>query len=259
MSADRHLGEWVSGLLDGALSGAERDRALAHLARCPQCRDEVDAVRQLKAALRDCPPPPPGLLDRLREAPPRIVRAADAATESLPVVDGGTSPAALTPTGLTPTGSRPGRLYRTNRRAGRLARPQWRRARVTLIAGGDAPRAAQGVAAAAGVPRSGTATGAARGERTRPGRRRSPALSAGQPRRHRHLRSVVGGAAVAAVVCVLGVALVVPHRGADPVVVPPVGRFAAEHDATTGGLPVTSPGLRVSQVGISEGLGAATP
>jgi len=47
-----HLGEQISALVDGELTGAERDRANAHLAACAQCRDEAAAVRQLKRALR---------------------------------------------------------------------------------------------------------------------------------------------------------------------------------------------------------------
>jgi anti-sigma factor RsiW len=47
-----HLGEQISALADGELTGAELDRANAHLAACGRCRDEAAAVRQLKRALR---------------------------------------------------------------------------------------------------------------------------------------------------------------------------------------------------------------
>jgi len=47
-----HLGEQISALVDGELTGAELDRANAHLAACVRCRDEAAAVRQLKRALR---------------------------------------------------------------------------------------------------------------------------------------------------------------------------------------------------------------
>jgi anti-sigma factor RsiW len=47
-----HLGEQISALVDGELTGAELDRANAHLAACARCRDEAAAVRQLKRALR---------------------------------------------------------------------------------------------------------------------------------------------------------------------------------------------------------------
>jgi anti-sigma factor RsiW len=51
-----HLGDRLSALVDGELSGAERDRAHAHLAGCEQCRSEAAELRALKQKLR-------GLLD----------------------------------------------------------------------------------------------------------------------------------------------------------------------------------------------------
>ncbi|SDQ45225.1 anti-sigma factor family protein [Thermostaphylospora chromogena] len=48
----RHLGERVSALVDGELSHSERERALAHLTFCADCRAEVEAVRALKNRLR---------------------------------------------------------------------------------------------------------------------------------------------------------------------------------------------------------------
>jgi anti-sigma factor RsiW len=47
-----HLGDLLSALVDGELSGTDRDRASAHLARCEQCRDEAAALRELKGELR---------------------------------------------------------------------------------------------------------------------------------------------------------------------------------------------------------------
>jgi hypothetical protein len=43
-----HLGQRLSALIDEELDGAERDRALSHLARCESCRAEVSALRVLK-------------------------------------------------------------------------------------------------------------------------------------------------------------------------------------------------------------------
>jgi anti-sigma factor RsiW len=43
-----HLGQRLSGLIDGELDGDERDRVLGHLARCGWCRDEAAALRTLK-------------------------------------------------------------------------------------------------------------------------------------------------------------------------------------------------------------------
>jgi anti-sigma factor RsiW len=47
-----HLGERITALVDGELGHNERDRALAHLAACEQCRAEADAQRRLKQRLR---------------------------------------------------------------------------------------------------------------------------------------------------------------------------------------------------------------
>ena len=43
-----HLGQRISALIDGELSDSERDRVLAHLAGCDECRQEAVALRALK-------------------------------------------------------------------------------------------------------------------------------------------------------------------------------------------------------------------
>jgi anti-sigma factor RsiW len=47
-----HLGDRLSALVDGELTGAELDRAHAHLAGCEQCRTEAAELRALKRKLR---------------------------------------------------------------------------------------------------------------------------------------------------------------------------------------------------------------
>lgn len=47
-----HLGERVSALVDGELNHHERERALAHLTFCADCRAEVESMRALKSRLR---------------------------------------------------------------------------------------------------------------------------------------------------------------------------------------------------------------
>lgn len=47
-----HLGELLSALVDGELSGGELDRANAHVAACGACRVEANALRRLKYELR---------------------------------------------------------------------------------------------------------------------------------------------------------------------------------------------------------------
>ena len=46
-----HLGEQISALIDGELTGAELDRANAHLAGCERCRAEAAWERQIKRAV----------------------------------------------------------------------------------------------------------------------------------------------------------------------------------------------------------------
>ncbi|MER7174942.1 SAV_2336 N-terminal domain-related protein [Streptomyces mesophilus] len=53
---DQHLGDQLAALLDGELNHAARERVLAHLATCAQCRAEVDAQRRLKATLTGAAP-----------------------------------------------------------------------------------------------------------------------------------------------------------------------------------------------------------
>ncbi|TYB56758.1 anti-sigma factor [Nonomuraea sp. PA05] len=52
-----HLGERVSALVDGELNHTERERALAHLTFCADCRREVESVRALKTRLRSLETP----------------------------------------------------------------------------------------------------------------------------------------------------------------------------------------------------------
>ncbi|NRQ35594.1 anti-sigma factor [Nonomuraea sp. NN258] len=68
-----HLGERVSALVDGELNHTERDRALAHLTFCADCRREVESMRALKSRLRslDGPAMPADLtMSLLRMAEP---------------------------------------------------------------------------------------------------------------------------------------------------------------------------------------------
>jgi anti-sigma factor RsiW len=76
-----HLGERASALIDGELGHRERERALAHLTFCADCRREVEQMRALKSRLRslDAPPVPVDLtmsLLRMSEPggplPPRV-------------------------------------------------------------------------------------------------------------------------------------------------------------------------------------------
>jgi anti-sigma factor RsiW len=66
-----HLGDRLSAFIDGELGHSDRERVLAHLTRCLECRGVVDAERQLKARLSglDAPQPSSALLAKLRDLP----------------------------------------------------------------------------------------------------------------------------------------------------------------------------------------------
>ncbi|MDQ6875161.1 MAG: zf-HC2 domain-containing protein [Actinomycetota bacterium] len=67
---DGHLNDLVAALVDGALDGPARDRALAHIAGCSACRADVDAQRQVKDRLSRLsgPEPPARVVERLQAA-----------------------------------------------------------------------------------------------------------------------------------------------------------------------------------------------
>jgi anti-sigma factor RsiW len=54
-----HLGTRLGALVDGELAHDDRDRALAHLAGCAQCRTLVESERALKGNLGAMPMPEP--------------------------------------------------------------------------------------------------------------------------------------------------------------------------------------------------------
>ncbi|MCB2223974.1 MAG: zf-HC2 domain-containing protein [Actinobacteria bacterium] len=59
-----HPGDLLSALLDGELTAAERRDVHTHLESCARCRDEYEAVRATRDAVRELPllDLPPGLL-----------------------------------------------------------------------------------------------------------------------------------------------------------------------------------------------------
>jgi hypothetical protein len=54
-----HLGDRIAALVDGELSHDVRDRTMAHLAGCPECRAEVEVERQAKSLLAGLDTPLP--------------------------------------------------------------------------------------------------------------------------------------------------------------------------------------------------------
>ncbi|MFF5363518.1 zf-HC2 domain-containing protein [Streptomyces scabiei] len=70
-SAEQHLGDRLSALVDGELGHEARDRVLAHLATCGKCKTEADEQRRLKNVFAEAAPPPPSesFLARLQMLP----------------------------------------------------------------------------------------------------------------------------------------------------------------------------------------------
>ncbi len=62
-----HLGDILSGLLDGELTPAEEAAARSHLDRCAECTAELDAVEGVRLTVRSLPPveAPFGFFERM--------------------------------------------------------------------------------------------------------------------------------------------------------------------------------------------------
>ena len=63
---DGHLGDGLSALLDGELTGPATEAARVHLAACPACSEELAVVAQARSWLRSLPPvePPAAFYER---------------------------------------------------------------------------------------------------------------------------------------------------------------------------------------------------
>lgn len=68
---EHHLGDRLSAFVDGELTDDSRDRVLAHLATCPQCKTAADEQRRLKSvvAASELPAISAGLMARLQGLP----------------------------------------------------------------------------------------------------------------------------------------------------------------------------------------------
>jgi hypothetical protein len=120
-----HLGDRISALVDGQLGHQDRDRALAHVAHCADCRAELEAQRDVKHLLAAARAPRPDA-------------ATLAALHALAAPGGPVPPRARTmPRGpLVPDLPPPGRGQRAGRRDGRRdsRRPGQRAARRARLA-----------------------------------------------------------------------------------------------------------------------------
>lgn len=62
----QHLGSALNAFVDGELDAHREGEVLAHLAWCPECSAQADALRSFKSTLRQCDPSlPSDLSDRL--------------------------------------------------------------------------------------------------------------------------------------------------------------------------------------------------
>lgn len=76
-----HLGSWLSALVDGQLPPDETERALAHVAACPQCADELAAARAARRALSTAAAEP---LEPTPDLTARLLSLAPAGAPALP-------------------------------------------------------------------------------------------------------------------------------------------------------------------------------
>jgi hypothetical protein len=228
-----HLGERLTALVDGELGHDERDRALAHLATCRQCRSEAEELRRLKSQLRS-----------LRSAVPAsefLLRLSGLADVQEPVGLG--DPSSLgDPSDPSDPSSRSS-LTEPNHLS-RPSSPSEPSGPGRPVAGND-PRGPFDPMPAASLARSGLA-GPPASTRTRTDRRgRRPAAggrpwgrAAAGPKGFRG-RYLVAGAATLAV---LGVGAASFTAGAEPDRLPQVSpaleRFAMEHALTVNEIPV---------------------
>lgn len=69
--AEQHLGDRLAAFVDGELAGDSRDRVVAHLATCPQCKAAAAEQRRLKSVIAgsDLPAISAALLARLQGLP----------------------------------------------------------------------------------------------------------------------------------------------------------------------------------------------
>ena len=203
----------ISALVDGELSGAELDRANAHLAACERCRAEAAELRQLKRDLRALAIP---LFDLISEEAGGLaeVGADEALTRRLLAMAG-------------PGGPVPSR---------RLRREQHRRDRSRSERSGSGPARGRGAGGARGGGASGRqrAVGAPYSVRPRQFR--------GAPRRHG--RYVLWSAVSLVVVGIGAAAFGMGGGGAAepaPRITPQLEMFSIEHAINSGDVPFPDP------------------
>jgi hypothetical protein len=222
-----HLGDLLSALVDGELSGTELDRANAHLAACGLCQAEASSLRDLKQQLRalagGCQAD--AITRRLLAMPDALaVPAAEGPVAGATGTDG-TGTGRFGTGGAGTDGADTAGLLGGGAVAGRS------------VAGG--PLAGGGVVARPLSPWAGT-----------PRRRGTPAVRrgrAGGPGGSRHERRrgryVLWGTVSLVVAGIGGAAFGIggSSGGSQPRISPPVEVFDVEHALTSGDVPFPSP------------------
>lgn len=51
VSMDQHMGEWLSGFVDGELTQQQRQRVTLHCEQCDQCRDDLAELKSLRTRI----------------------------------------------------------------------------------------------------------------------------------------------------------------------------------------------------------------
>jgi hypothetical protein len=237
---DPHLGELAAALVDGVLDHAARDRALAHVTRCPGCRTEVEAQRRIKSSLASLAGPgvPSGLTDRLRALPDRS-----------PAV----TPAEL-PADRFGARFRAGARPRANGRAldgGPLTIAGAAELSPIPLAPGHSSYGQVSVAPTRVAP-SRPAAAANRSGRRAPVQRGQDQRGPGRRRLSRRGIAVTAAGGLAAFALTL--AAVAAAGGADDLkpVSPPVGTFTVEHSRVPGGAPGPNPEVGAADAAVTH-------
>jgi anti-sigma factor RsiW len=109
-------GDLLSGLVDGELDHASRERVLSHLLACTPCRAEVDALRALKTRLSwagaETPVPNDALTARLLG----LVVPGVEPVQPMRLATGPVRPVSVRPAGRSAAAARPRRRARLRRR-----------------------------------------------------------------------------------------------------------------------------------------------
>ncbi|MFR9674329.1 zf-HC2 domain-containing protein [Streptomyces sp. TR06-5] len=176
---EQHLGDRLAALIDGELGHDARERVLAHLATCWNCKAEADAQRRVKSVFADTAPPAPsdGLLARLQGLPaggdalpggrpPLVPPGAGARPLPSDALGGGRLPLQLVPLagGDGPSLLTPGRGVRSHR-ADDLERSSSRSRRFAFAAAGAFSLAALALTGTVGAGSAGGGAPVAAGER----------------------------------------------------------------------------------------------